>query len=139
MGKKRGAALWRIIRGVLAAAGVTLLGMLVMAAAVVFLGLPDGAIRALNQVLKLISVCIGTFCAVGVGGEKGFLTGAAAAAVYMIAGYACCCVLGGTPFSWAAMLGEIVLGAAAGAVLGSVLANLQPRSRRKRRAARASA
>ena len=137
MGKKRGAALWRIVRGVLAAFGITLAGMLIMAAAVVFLGISDGALRVLNQVLKLVSVCFGVLAAVGIGGEKGFVSGAIVGLVYMIAGYGCCCALGGLPFSWGTMLGEVVLGAAIGAVAGTVLANLKPR--RHRRAARAGA
>jgi len=132
MAKKRIEALWKIVRGVLAATAVTLAGMVIMAAAVVFWGLPDGTLRILNQVLKLISVCLGVLLAIGVGGEKGFVTGAAVGLVYMIVGYACCCALGGMTFSWTAMLGEIVLGAAAGAIFGVVLANMQPRTRKKR-------
>ena len=65
-------ALWSILRGVLAAAAATLLGMLLLAAAVIYLEVSDGALMALNQALKLICVALGARFAVGVGGERGF-------------------------------------------------------------------
>ena len=65
-------ALWSILRGVLAAAAATLLGMLLLAAAVIYLEVSDGALTALNQALKLLCVALGARFAVGVGGERGF-------------------------------------------------------------------
>ena len=88
-------ALWSILRGVLAAAAATLLGMLLLAAAVIYLEVSDGALMALNQALKLLCVALGARFAVGVGGERGFFTGAAVGLLYMIAGYALYCLLGG--------------------------------------------
>lgn len=134
MGKKRVKTIWRIFCGVLAAVGMTLAGMLFMALAVVFAGMPDGTLGALNQVLKLVSVCAGTFAAVGRGGERGFVTGAVVGALYMIAGYASYCCLGQMPFSWPTVAGEIALGASVGALCGAVLANVKPPRRRKRTA-----
>ena len=86
-------ALWSILRGVLAAAAATLLGMLLLAAAVIYLEVSDGALTALNQALKLLCVALGARFAVGVGGERGFFTGAAVGLLYMIAGYALYCLL----------------------------------------------
>ena len=128
-------ALWSILRGVLAAAAATLLGMLLLAAAVIYLEVSDGALMALNQALKLLCVALGARFAVGVGGERGFLTGAAVGLAYMVLGYALYWQLGGAVFSFAAMLLEMLLGGAMGAVTGAVCANLRPRARRRGRAA----
>ena len=129
-------ALWSILRGVLAAAAATLLGMLLLAAAVIYLEVSDGALMALNQALKLLCVALGARLAVGVGGERGFFTGAAVGLLYMIAGYALYCLLGGALFSVSAMLLEMLVGGMAGAVVGALCANLRPRARRRGNAAK---
>ena len=64
----------------------------------------DGALAALNQLLKLFSVVLGARLAVGVGGERGFVTGAAVGLLYMALGYVLYWQLGGALFSAAAML-----------------------------------
>ena len=52
-------ALWSILRGVLAAAAATLLGMLLLAAAVIYLDVTDGALAALNAAFRAnIMACI---------------------------------------------------------------------------------
>ena len=137
MKKQRGAVLLRLARGLLTAVGVTLLGMLAMAVAILFAGLTDRGLTVLNQVLKLLAIGLGVWLAVGRGGERGLATGAAVAALYMVLGYACYCGFGGMPFAWDEMLTEILLGATFGAIFGAVLANLPARQKRPRaRAAR---
>ena len=76
-------ALWALTRGLLAAVVATLAGMLLLAAAVIYLDVTDGALAALNQLLKLFSVVLGARLAVGVGGERGFVAGAAVGLLYM--------------------------------------------------------
>ena len=127
-------ALWAILRGFLTAAAATLLGMLLLAAAVIYLEVSDGALTALNQLLKLLCVALGARFAVGVGGERGFFTGAAVGLLYMAVGYALYWQLGGALFSAAAMLLEILAGFAVGAAAGAVCANLRPRARRAKAA-----
>lgn len=132
MKSARALALGSILKGLLVSAAATLLGMLLLAAAVIYLDVSDGALTALNQALKLICVLLGVRFAVGLGGERGFLTGAAVGLAYMILGYVLYWRLGGAVFSFAAMLLEMLLGGAIGAVAGAVCANLRPRARRKR-------
>ena len=127
-------ALWAILRGFLTAAAATLLGMLLLAAAVIYLEVSDGALAALNQLLKLLCVALGARFAVGVGGERGFFTGAAVGLLYMALGYVVYWRLGGALFSAAAMLLEMLAGFAVGAAAGAVCANLRPRSRRAKAA-----
>ena len=134
MRRGRNAVLWDIVRGVLCATGVALAGTLLMALSIMFLGLTEGWVFPLNQALKLFAVLAGTKAAVGRGGERGLVVGLVTAMLFMIAGYACYCALGGMDFSWGDMLNEILLGGAIGAVFGAVLANLKPKSARPKQA-----
>ena len=75
----RAKAMLAMLRGVLAAAAATLLGMLLLAAAVIYLEVSDGALTALNQALKAVCVALGARFAVGVGGAIGAAVGAVCA------------------------------------------------------------
>ena len=132
----RAKAMLAMLRGVLAAAAATLLGMLLLAAAVIYLEVSDGALTALNQALKLLCVALGARFAVGVGGERGFFTGAAVGLLYMVIGYVLYWQLGGALFSASAMLLEMLVGGAIGAAVGAVCANLRPRARQRGKTAK---
>ena len=125
---RRRAAL-ALARGLGAAVGLTLILMAIIAALAVWARLSDGLITALNQVMKLASILLGATVAIGRGGERGFFTGMALAILYMALGYACYVLLGGSGFVASEMLGEILIGAAIGAIAGAVLANMKPRRR----------
>lgn len=131
MSGKRIPILLSILKGVLVAVILTLLGMLVMAALTVFARISDGALTALNQALKVFAILLGARAAVGRGGSRGFVTGCVIALVYMIAGYGLYVCLGGGVFSATQMLGEMLLGASIGGLTGAVLANMRPKARRR--------
>ena len=132
MKSARGSALLTVLKGLLVAAGVTLAGICTLVA---WFSWGVGAHVLLNQLLKLVSVLLGVRIAVGIGGTRGFVTGAVVALLYMVIGYALYWKLGGAVFSTASMLGEMLLGGAVGAASGSVFANLKPRARRRARTA----
>ena len=122
-----------ILKGLIVSVAVTLLGMLILALWITFGSLSDGALTALNQLLKLAAIIPGTCIAVGRGGRRGFATGATLGLIYAILGYSLYLALGGSYFDVAAMLGEILLCAAVGAVTGAVCANLPEKSGKRRR------
>ena len=117
-------------KGLLAAIALTLLGMVGIAALAVYLRASDTLIRVLNQALKCLAILLGVTVSVGRGGLRGFFTGMALAIVYMALGYALAVGLGGNAFAVPGMLGEILIGAALGGVIGAVLSNL-PKPRRR--------
>lgn len=131
MNPNRTSALAAILRGFVSAVALTLLLMAALAALAVWLRPSDGALTALNQVLKLLAIVLGAIMSVGRGGHRGFVTGMTVAMLYMIAGYACYVLLGGNAFSVTEMLGEVLIGAAVGAIAGAVLSNLPARGRRR--------
>ena len=132
MSVNRANVVFSLLKGLLTAVVLTLAGMLALAALIVFARISDGWLAALNQILKLAAIAAGVCAAVGRGGSRGFFTGAAMALIYMIFGYAMYVALGGGAFDAAQMLGEMLLGAAAGGVAGAICANLRPKKRRSR-------
>lgn len=125
---RRSAAL-SLARGLLAAIGLTLALMAIVAALAVWARLSDGLITALNQGMKLASILLGATVAIGRGGQRGFFTGMTLAMLYMALGYGGCVLLGGSGFVPMEMLGEILVGAAVGAIAGAVLSNMNPKRR----------
>ena len=130
MTKSRLETVLSLSKGLLSAIALTLLGMTAIAALAVYLRASDALIRALNQLLKCLSIMLGTTVSVGRGGNRGFITGMALAIVYMALGYALSVLLGGNAFAVYGMLSEILIGAALGGVTGAVLSNL-PKKRRR--------
>ena len=130
MAIKRASALLSILKGLLAAAAVTLLGMALIAALVLTARLSDGVLTLLNQLLKALAVVLGVRAAVERGGNRGFFSGMTVALAYMIAGYGLYVARGGGRFEAAQMLGEMLLGAAVGGAAGAVRVNLKPKARR---------
>ncbi len=129
MGKTRTQAALALLKGLLVAVATTLVMMAVVAALAVWLRMSDGLLTALNQVMKLASILLGTLAAVGRGGHRGFVTGMTLALLYMALGYAGYVLLGGSAWSAAGMLGELLIGAALGAMIGAVISNLPQRQR----------
>ncbi len=130
---KRTAVVKSIAAGLISAILVTLAGMLLMAGLMMVVSVGDRWLMILNQLLKIGSVILGTCIAVPRGGQRGLATGTAVALLYACIGYGMYAALGGAGFTIGGMLGEILICAAAGAVTGTIRANMQP-SRRKRRA-----
>ena len=127
MKKRRLGIIAALAKGLVVAVLATLLGMLIMAAAVIFIGMSDGAIRISNQALKIIAAALGTFVAVGRGGERGLVTGAGLGALYALAGYVAYMCLGGGGFDVVELMGEMTICAASGSVMGVVCANMPKR------------
>ena len=129
MNKTRLQTVAGLMKGLLCAIALTLIGMAGIAALAVYLRASDALIRALNQLLKCLAILLGVTVTVGRGGHRGFFTGMALAIVYMALGYALAVLLGGNAFNVPGMLGEILIGAALGGVFGAVLSNLPERRR----------
>lgn len=129
MPRTRRSILKSLILGLLAAVLFTLIAMLVLAAALVFLRFSDRLITILNQIIKLAAVVLGVIAAVPRGSQRGLATGVLIALAYTVIGYVLYVALGGAGFSVTGMLGELLLGVTVGAVTGAVRANMQPGNR----------
>ena len=121
----------RVLKGVMAAALITVAGMLLLMGWVVLRGLNDNGIMIVNQLIKVLSVLAGVFISVGRGGEKGLLTGAAVGILYILIGYGLYCAIDGSSASAKVMAVEEAAGAVIGACTGVLLANMKAGKRVK--------
>ena len=119
-----------LLKGMLTAILFTLIAMLLTAAAVTWLHLPDKSIRLINQLIKISAIILGTRAAVNRGGEMGLLSGTLIGLGYMALGYAMYAALGGGSFDFGSILGEMLIGTAVGAITGTVRANMSAKRRK---------
>ncbi|MDL2206341.1 TIGR04086 family membrane protein [Eubacteriales bacterium OttesenSCG-928-N13] len=122
----------RILKGLGMAIAITLGGMAVLAALVIFTPMSDGLLTTLNQLLKVVSIFFGALIAVGRGGEKGLAMGALVGLSYMVLGYLIYSIIDGAIAPAQQIALELLLSALIGAVSGVICANLKPGKRRSR-------
>ena len=119
----------RLALGLGTAIGLTLAGMLVLSALVVWARLGDKALIMLNQALKIASIGLGALVAVTPGGRRGLALGGCVGLVYIALGYGLT-GLSGLALVTARMLAiEMGMGLLLGALFGALAANLPARSR----------
>lgn len=129
MARNRKSIIKSLLKGLFTAILITLIAMLLLSAALIYLGISDRLLVICNQLIKFISIIIGTMAAVPRGSERGLASGVLLALAYTAGGYALYLALGGGSFAIGNMLGEMLLGCAAGAVTGAIRANMKPRGR----------
>ena len=121
----RQSAWWvQLLKGWAAALVVTLAGVMIFALLLQWLRPSDQAVRVVNQVLKLASVAVGVWVAVGRGGEGGLIRGAAVGLLYMLAGVAAYALLSHQAASLTSYLADLGMGVAGGGLVGMILSNI---------------
>ena len=74
--------------------------------------------------LKVVSVAIGTYIAVGRGQEGGLLRGSLIGLLYMALGVAAYALLSGQGAPWTAYLADLAMGTATGGIIGAIVSNI---------------
>ena len=118
-----------VLRGLGAAVGLTLIGMLILAALVVWARLGDRALIMLNQALKILAIGLGALTAVGPGGRRGLALGGCVGLVYIALGYGLTGLSGLALVTARMLVIEMAMGLLLGALFGALAANLPARSR----------
>jgi len=113
----------RILKGLGAALLVTVAGVAVFALLMQWLRPAEGMVRIVNQVLKLASVGVGVYVAVGRGREGGLIKGALVGLLYMAVGVGVYALLSGQGASASAYLADLGMGIAGGGIIGMLLSN----------------
>ncbi len=117
----------RLLRGLLTAVGVTLACILIFALLMQWLKPADTVIRVVNQLVKLLSIFIGTWVMLGRGGERGLLYGALLGLVYMALGVGLYAILSGQQLPFSAYLSDIAMGVAGGGIAGAIVGGMRKR------------
>ena len=118
---KKTNVLGALLRGLLAAVAVTVLGVVVSALAIKWLSPSETVISVMNQAFKLAAVFVGTRAAVRSGGSGTTLRGAAVGLAYMAVGVVSYAFLSGLTLSPTAYLADLGMGVAAGGLFGMIL------------------
>lgn len=111
-----------VLKGVIVAASVTVLGVVLFALALNWWNAGDRAVTAVNQVVKFVSILAGVASAMSMGEGASPLRGAAVGLAYMALGVVCYCVLMGQSIQPAGYLADLGMGLAAGGLFGMILA-----------------
>lgn len=123
-------SIWTILRGIIAAVAATVLGVVLFALAIRWLGVSDTVISVMNQALKLAAIFIGTRACVGRGGTGGIMKGAVVGLAYMMLGILGYAFLSGLELDPAAYLADLGMGVAAGGLCGVIMANLSAKGKK---------
>lgn len=114
----------RLLRGLGVSILTTLVGVALFSLLMQWVKPSDGVIRVFNQVLKLLSIALGVWSAVGRGGEKGLMRGAAVGLGYMGLGVALYAILSGQQAAFSSYLADLAMGIAGGGIVGMILSNI---------------
>lgn len=114
----------RILKGLGAALAVTVAGVAVFVLLMQWLRPAEGVVRIINQVLKLLSIGVGVYIAVGRGCEGGLIKGALVGLLYMAVGVGVYALLSGQGASASAYLADLGMGVAGGGIVGMILSNM---------------
>ncbi len=109
---------WDLCRGVLVAIAVTAAGVILFALLIAMLDFSDGVIRAVNQFIKLAAIAAGVHFSVQRGGDRGLIRGALVGLIYIGAGVIVYALLTGQRLTVFSCLADLLLGIAAGGLLG---------------------
>ena len=114
-------ALGAVLRGVLVGASITVIAIAVFALVLNWWDASDGAITAINQVVKFVSILAGVTSALSSGTEGGVMRGICVGLLYMAQGIVCFCLLMGQSPKLTAYLADLGMGIASGGLFAMIL------------------
>ena len=114
-------AFFSVLRGVLVAAAITVIGVAVFALILNWWNASDRAITAVNQVVKFVSILAGVTTAMRAGESGGAMRGACVGLLYMALGIVCYALMMGQSPRLTAYLADLGMGLAAGGLFGMIL------------------
>ena len=109
--------MFAVLRGVLVAAAITVIGVAVFALILNWWNASDRAITAVNQVVKFVSILAGVTTAMRAGESRGACVGL----LYMALGIVCYALMIGQNPRLTAYLADLGMGLAAGGLFGMIL------------------
>lgn len=118
--KTERSAIFAVLRGVLVAAAITIIGVAVFALILNWWNASDRAITAINQVVKFVSILAGVTTAC-TRGERRSYARRMRRALYMALGIVCYALMMGQSPQLAAYLADLGMGLAAGGLFGMIL------------------
>lgn len=116
-----------ILKGSLVALCISLVGILIFAFIIKFVAISDKAIRPINQIIKAISVLVGTFVGLRKLDKMGLVGGLLIGIVYTIVAFLVFSALDGTFNVNITLLNDVLFGSIMGAISGIIAVNFKKR------------
>lgn len=111
------------LKGSLIALCVSLIGILIFAFIIRFISIPDSAISPINQVIKGLSILIGSFIGLKKSKEMGFISGLVIGFFYTILAFITFSILDGNFVFSKTLLNDLLFGGIIGAICGIIAVN----------------
>ena len=113
------------LKGSLISVCVSLVAILLFAFIIKLTGMSKGLIKVINQIIKIVSIFLGTFFILRKTGQKGLVTGIIVGLLYTIIAFVVFSILNGKFAFDITLLIDIVFGIAMGAICGAICVNLK--------------
>ena len=114
-----------VIKGSLISLAVSLVGILIFAFFIKYVAVPTSFIQPINQVIKGISLLVGTFFALKKVKEMGLVTGLLIGLVYTILAFVVFSILDGNFEFSKTLVNDLLFGGIIGAICGVIAVNLR--------------
>ena len=113
------------LKGALFALSVCLIGILIFAFILRFVSVSDSLIRPINQVIKTVSILIGTFVALKKSKDMGLISGLVIGLLFTITAFLAFSILDGHFDFGITLINDCLFGAIVGGISGIIAVNLR--------------
>lgn len=112
-----------VLKGTLIALSISIIGVLIFAFVLRFVSIPDSAISPVNQVIKGVSILVGTIFALRKNKEMGLIKGLLIGLFYIVLAFLTFSLLDGNFNLSATILNDLLFGSIVGMIAG-IISNL---------------
>ena len=117
------------LKGSLIATCVSLVGILFFAFIVKLFGITDGFLKPVNQIIKAISIMIGTFITLKKDNEKGMFKGLIIGIIYTLLAFLVFSILNGSFNFDKSLLTDVIFAGVTGAICGVITINIKKKNK----------
>ena len=123
--KEKVSFFWTVVKSSLIALSFSLIAILVFAFVLRITTISDGAIKPINQVIKILSIMIGVFVGLKKCNDLGFVRGLVIGLVYTIIAFLSFSILNGEFLLSTSLVNDLLFGSIAGAICGIIVVNFR--------------
>lgn len=117
-----------VLKGTLVALAVSLVGILIFAFFIKYVAVPTSAIKPINQVIKGLSLLIGTFVALKKSSQMGLINGILIGLSYTILAFVVFSILDGNFTFSKTLVNDLLFGGIIGGICGVIAVNFKKKA-----------
>lgn len=114
-----------VLKGALMALSISLIGILIFAFILRFTSISDGAIKPINQAIKIVSIVLGTVWGLKKSKEMGLISGLIIGILYTIIAFIAFSILDGQFEFSRTIVNDLLFGSIIGAISGIIAVNFR--------------